>query len=145
MYLKSPTNFRAILILTGICIVSSLMLLYVPTGSSLNPAAQTTPKRDVLKTNSRRKVIFGCPTSSLEDFRIFAGKAARMGATHMMISDLPKSRWQWELDRNDPYPNWGMLTSTIFKIIVPPELKGFLPADRALPSGSTGCLRTWAG
>lgn len=93
------------------------------------PAGQTSPTRDILKTNPKRKVIFSCPTSTLEEFRIFASKAAQLGATHVMISDLPKSRWQWELDRNDPYPNWGMLTSTIFKIIVPPELNDFLPAD----------------
>ncbi len=76
-----------------------------------------------------RKTLFSCPTPTIEEFRVFAEKAAELGATHVYISDLPKSRWLWDLDRNDPYPNWGMLMSTIFKVIVPPEFKDFLPAD----------------
>jgi len=79
----------------------------------------------------QRKIIFTCPTNTLEEFRSFAQQAARLGATHVSISDLPKSMWQWDLDRNDPYPNWGMLLSTIFKVVVPPELKEYLPADYA--------------
>ncbi|MBN2408597.1 MAG: hypothetical protein JXE07_02575 [Candidatus Aminicenantes bacterium] len=75
-----------------------------------------------------RKVLFNCPTSTLEEFRAFAGKAAALGATHVYISDLPKSRWLWDFDRNDPYPNWGMLMATIFKVVIPPELADFLPA-----------------
>jgi len=76
-----------------------------------------------------KKILFSCPTSSLEEFRAFAKKAAELGATHVYISDLPKSRWLWDLDRSDPYPNWGMLMTTIFKVIIPPELKDFLPAE----------------
>jgi hypothetical protein len=79
----------------------------------------------------QKKRVFSCPTSRLEDFRRFANQAAQLGATHVVISDLPKSRWQWDLDRSDPYPNWGMLMPTLFKVIVPPELKPFLPADYA--------------
>jgi len=78
-----------------------------------------------------RKIIYSCPTNTLKEFRQFVERAARQGATHVTISDLPKSIWQWNLDRYDPYPNWGMLPATIFKIIVPPELKAFLPLDYA--------------
>jgi hypothetical protein len=78
-----------------------------------------------------RKILFGAPTSSIEEFRAFAREAKALGATHVYISDLPKSRWLWDLDRSDPYPNWGMLMATIFKVAVPPELKGLLPADYA--------------
>ena len=54
-----------------------------------------------------------------------------MGATHVLISDLPKSRWQWEADLSDPYPNWGMLRPSIFKVVVPEQLKPWLPSDYA--------------
>jgi hypothetical protein len=81
--------------------------------------------------DSKQKVIFSCPTNSMEEFRKLAKQAAELGATHVAISDLPRSRWQWELDLNDPYPNWGMIVTTIFKVIVPVELKPFLPADYA--------------
>jgi len=83
------------------------------------------------RMTQKRKIIFTCPTNTLEEFRAFAQQAARLGATHVSISDLPKSMWQWDLDRNDPYPNWGMLLSTIFKVVVPPELKEYLPAEYA--------------
>jgi hypothetical protein len=77
----------------------------------------------VMRMDSKQKVIFTCPTNSMEEFRRLAKQAAELGATHVSISDLPKSRWQWDLDRNDPYPNWGMLVTSIFKVVVPEELK----------------------
>jgi len=77
------------------------------------------------------RVVFAAPTADLDEFRAFARRAAALGATHVVISDLPKSRWQWDLDRTDPYPNWGMLASSIFKVVVPPELAPWLPADYA--------------
>ena len=80
---------------------------------------------------AERKILFSAPTASIEEFRAFAKEAKALGATHVYISDLPKSTWLWDLDRNDPYPNWGMLMSTIFKVVVPPGLEGFLPADYA--------------
>jgi hypothetical protein len=85
---------------------------------------------------NKRKVIFNtihlnAVDYSLADFESDVQKARKAGATHMMISQLEKSRWIWDLDRNDPYPNWGMLNAALFKIIVPPELKGHLPEDYA--------------
>ncbi len=77
------------------------------------------------------KILFSCPTSTIEEFRAFAASAKQLGATHIDISELPKSRWQWDLDRRDPYPNWGMRHASIFKIVVPPELAPFLPLDYA--------------
>jgi hypothetical protein len=84
-----------------------------------------------MRMDSKHKVIFTCPANSMEEFRQLARQAAELGATHVAISDLPKSRWQWELDLNDPYPNWGMLVTSIFKVVVPEELKPFIPADYA--------------
>lgn len=78
-----------------------------------------------------KKILFSCPTSTPEEFRAFAKAAAELGATHVYISDLPKSRWLWDLDRSDPYPNWGMLMASVFKVVIPPELKDFLPSDYA--------------
>ena len=78
---------------------------------------------------AERKILFSAPTASIAEFRAFAAEAKALGATHVYISDLPKSTWLWDLDRNDPYPNWGMLMSTIFKVVVPPELDG-VPAGR---------------
>lgn len=81
------------------------------------------------KMNSHGKIIFNCPTTSIEEFEIFATQAKKLGATHVNISQIVPGRWQWELDMNDPYPNWGMPIATIFKIIVPPELAPYLPVD----------------
>ncbi len=83
------------------------------------------------KMNSQRKIVLNCPTSSIEEFETFATEAKKLGATHINISQIIPSRWQWELDLNDPYPNWGMPIATIFKIIVPPELESYLPVDYA--------------
>jgi len=118
---------RVVSTLPLICVISSPALLCTSARTSSNPARQISHE----KSSSKRKVIFSCPTKTHDEFKVFAGKAAQLGATHVVISHLPKSRWQWDLDRNDPYPNWGMLTSTIFKVIVPPELKDFLPSDYA--------------
>lgn len=79
--------------------------------------------------NSQQKIVFNCPTASIEEFKTFAEQAKKLGATHVNISQIVPSRWQWELDRNDPYPNWGMPIATSFKIIVPPELQPYLPLD----------------
>lgn len=81
--------------------------------------------------NSRGKIVFNCPTSSIDEFETFATEAKKLGATHVNISQILPSRWQWELDIDDPYPNWGMPIATIFKIIVPKELAPYLPADYA--------------
>jgi hypothetical protein len=66
------------------------------------------------QASGQKKILFAAPTSSIEEFRAFAKEAKALGATHIYISDLPKSRWLWDLDRSDPYPNWGMLMATIF-------------------------------
>jgi len=78
-----------------------------------------------------RKVIFTVPTLDSAEFAEFARQAAAAKATHVTITDLPKSRWQWERDLNDPYPNWGMMQTTVFKVVVPDALKKYVPADYA--------------
>ena len=108
-------RFRAIISIAFILTIYGQ--LFLPQVSAAGPA-QTT-----------RKILFSCPTSTIEEFRAFAKAAAELGATHVYVSDLPKSRWLWDLDRNDPYPNWGMLMASLFKVVIPPEFREFLPAE----------------
>ncbi|MBN1541971.1 hypothetical protein JW992_07465 [candidate division KSB1 bacterium] len=79
----------------------------------------------------QQKIVIDCPTRSAEEFGQLADLAVEIGATHVVVSHLPKSRWQWELDRNDPYPNWNMHNPALFKIIVPRDFSGLLPQDSA--------------
>lgn len=73
--------------------------------------------------------IFNIATDSLEDFRVMAQKAKTLGATHVMAGQMPRSRWMWEQDLTDPYPNWSMGHAQLFKLVCPPELKEFLPQE----------------
>ncbi|MDX1359718.1 MAG: hypothetical protein R3232_12865, partial [Clostridia bacterium] len=78
-----------------------------------------------------KRNIFTFTSSNLREFDDKVIRAKELGATHITISQIEKSRWQWERDMNDPYPNWGMLVTALFKIIVPDELKMWLPQDYA--------------
>ncbi|MBQ3140664.1 MAG: hypothetical protein IJC25_01740 [Clostridia bacterium] len=69
--------------------------------------------------------------TDLAKFERKVKRAAELGATHVLITEIPKSRWIWEADLSDPYPNWGMLNSSLFKIVVPKELEQWLPTDYA--------------
>ena len=84
--------------------------------------------QNVVGGKSRRKVAMVCPTASLDEFRRLADFCAGNGITHLEIADMPKARWQW-VDPNDPYPNWGMLHASLFKIAVPEALRPFIPGD----------------
>lgn len=74
-----------------------------------------------------RRMFFSCPTDNIHEFEEFVIKAKELGATHIFVSDLPKSRWQWEMDLTDPYPNWSMFHASIFKIVPPPDIAKFIP------------------
>jgi hypothetical protein len=76
-----------------------------------------------------RKILLSCPAENIRGFEDFVIKAKDMGATHIFVSDLPKSRWQWEMDLNDPYPNWSMFNASIFKIVPPPEIARDIPEE----------------
>ncbi len=106
-------------------------LLVLITALAAFPPASQTARADTHGATAPAKVVFSAPAGDLAAFRAFAVRAAALGATHILISDLPKSRWQWDLDRSDPYPNWGMMQASLFKVIVPPELAAWLPADYA--------------
>ena len=78
-----------------------------------------------------RKISVNCPTSNLEEYRRLAELACELGASQLSVSQIEPSMWQWDANRYDPYPNWGINSPTIFKFIVPDELKGYLPEDYA--------------
>ena len=78
-----------------------------------------------------RKISVECPTSSIDEYRRLAELACELGATHLSASQVELSMWQWNVNRYDPYPNWSLHRPTIFKFIVPEELKGYLPEDYA--------------
>ena len=78
-----------------------------------------------------KRNIFTFTSNSLEDFEKKAIRAKSLGATHITISQIEKSRWQWDRVPDDPYPNWGMLVTSLFKIVVPDELREWLPVDYA--------------
>ena len=73
--------------------------------------------------------VFNIVTENLVDFREMAIKAKEMGATHIMAAHMPRSRWMWERDLNDPYPNWSMAHAQLFKLVCPPELEAYLPKE----------------
>ena len=69
------------------------------------------------------RVSVTCPTRSIEEYRELAIYAKSLGATHLDACQIEPSRWQWDVDRNDPYPNWSMCRPSIFKFVIPEELK----------------------
>ncbi|MGI5899740.1 MAG: hypothetical protein ACOX8S_07440 [Christensenellales bacterium] len=76
-----------------------------------------------------RKFIVEVSTKNLEQFKAAAERAKALGATHMMVGELPRSRWMWEMDLSDPYPNWCMRHTQLFKIVCPPQLRKYLPTE----------------
>ena len=67
--------------------------------------------------------LFDAPTKNLEQFENLCVFAKKHGGTHVSVSHLPDSQWQWELDRYDPYPSWNMKNPSILKIFTPDKLK----------------------
>ena len=77
-------------------------------------------------------LIVKADTNTLEEFESFAAYAQSIGATHVHISSLsPRSRWEWERDRSDPYANWGMSHVHVFKLYVPEPMRPWLPWQEA--------------
>ena len=77
----------------------------------------------------KQKVLYSFPSVDPASFEEQARAAADLGATHVYISQIEKSRWLWERDRSDPYPNWSMLLTSLFKIIRPEPIAAHLPAE----------------
>ena len=75
-----------------------------------------------------RKISIACQTANLDEYRRLAELAKQMGATHLNVNQIEPSMWMWNINRYDPYPNWGLENPTLFKFIVPWACFGtFLP------------------
>lgn len=92
---------------------------------------------------------------SLQAFEREAVQAAQAGATHMYVMDVPKRFEEWSAHPGDPYPNWGMLQTCLFKLVVPRALEPYLDADYARRNlelvrrrseivKNTACRRLWS-
>jgi len=78
---------------------------------------------------SQRMIVVRCENVAESDYEQMAKIASRIGATHFDCSQVEPSMWQWQLDRSDPYPCWSMHRASLFKYILPEELKSYIPAD----------------
>ena len=76
-----------------------------------------------------KKIILDVSADNLDEFRKAAERAKAAGATHVMVGNMPRSRWMWDVDLTDPYPNWCMGHAQLFKLVCPPQLKEYLPTD----------------
>ena len=77
----------------------------------------------------RRLIKVSCPTANIAEYRKLAELAREFGATHLAADQIEPSMWQWNSDRRDPYPNWSIERPTVFKFIIPEQLKGYIPED----------------
>jgi hypothetical protein len=82
-------------------------------------------------TADGRKITLSVKTADLHEFREAARLAVELGANHLTATQIEPSMWAWNVNRHDPYPNWGLQNPTVFKFVVPDELKAYLPEDYA--------------
>lgn len=75
----------------------------------------------------QNKFIAHFVSDSHEDFRKVCEELRGTGMTHVVVSDVPRSLWMWDMDRTNPYVNWSMGQCPIFKLVCPPELEAYLP------------------
>ena len=68
---------------------------------------------------------------SLDTFEEECSRAAEAGAKYIYITDIPKRYAELEEHPGDPYPNWGMLQTSLFKLCVPDALEPYLDKDYA--------------
>jgi hypothetical protein len=61
----------------------------------------------------KRHLMLKVDTDTLEEFEALTVQAKEIGASHVFVSNLPRSRWQWERDLNDPTPT-GAWRSSIY-------------------------------
>ncbi|MBQ7065045.1 MAG: hypothetical protein IJM90_09175 [Firmicutes bacterium] len=78
-----------------------------------------------------RRVYYYTPgdLEDLDEFREASAKAKAAGITHMVVGQLPRSLWMWDLDRSDPYCNWMMGHTPLFRLACPPQLQKYFPMD----------------
>ena len=87
-------------------------------------AAAALALTDVMAADGR-KFSVSAQTRDLDEFRSIARLAKDLGATHVDACQIEPSMWMWDLDRADPYPNWGLQNPTVFKFVVPKALEKY--------------------
>lgn len=68
---------------------------------------------------------------SLSEYEEEVKRAAALGAEYVFLSDVPKRREEWTSKDGDPYPNWGMLQTSLFKLAVPEALRPWMDTEYA--------------
>jgi len=81
--------------------------------------------------NEKRMIVISTDRNTIEEFKAIASFGHEIGATHMNCGQVEPSIWQWDINRYDPYTNWSLKNATLFKYVVPEQLKPYLPADYA--------------
>lgn len=79
--------------------------------------------------NTGRMIVVRCDNIAESDYEAMVKIAVRIGATHFDCSQIEPSMWQWNMDRTDPYPCWSLHRASLFKFVLPEELKKYIPAD----------------
>lgn len=70
-------------------------------------------------------------STDIREFEKIAKLSSEIGATHIDCAQVEPSMWQWNLDRFDPYPCWSMQRGSLFKFIVPEQVKEYIPEEYA--------------
>ena len=52
--------------------------------------------------SEEKKLMYNVKAETMEEFRELALQAKASGATHVYVSDLPRSWWMWARDFRDP-------------------------------------------
>ena len=115
---------------TCLCLFSGIVGL----GSGMTFAAEQTKGKENMRpiskeTENMRRIKVSANTANLKEYRKLAEFAKELGATHCGADQIEPSMWQWNQDRHDPYPNWSLNRPSLFKYIVPKELKKYIPQD----------------
>lgn len=82
-------------------------------------------------TSAFKHIIVSNPYKELGQFEKAVILAKQAGVTHISVSCMAeKSRWEID-DPLDPYLNWSIVHNSIFKVLVPELLAGWIPKDFA--------------
>ncbi|MFH1739182.1 MAG: hypothetical protein ABIH23_09245, partial [bacterium] len=90
--------------------------------------AAAAPDDRSVGTTAAKKIFYGL-TDTLDEFRKLAEICVQYNGTHIFVSDLAKARWWLDKFPDDPYPNWGMLSSSLLKTLPPAPIKPYVPQD----------------
>jgi hypothetical protein len=76
-----------------------------------------------------RVIVWNCRADTPEEFERAAAQAAKLGATHLVITNnLPRAKWEYDTP-GDPYPAWYVARPGLLKIFPPDAVRPYVPAD----------------